>query len=264
MNPSKKLCVIPCGAAKIWDKQPTLGPVDAKHVYTGVFAVACQKYANTFFDHWVILSAKYGFLFPEDIIPEDYNVSFVKPSNETISIDQLKEQAESKGLFAYEEITVLGGKHYTERIKAVFTQGQELLFPLSNCTGIGYMLQKLTRSLEQQEPIKGESLVSPKDIAKRPLKQHKDELKNGTENSVGKYASLYRYLLSAQEGQVTMSVGRIEEILGFSLPPSASKHRPWWANTLTHTQAKSWLLAGWEVDSVSLGEKIGFRKISEV
>ena len=264
MNPSKKLCVIPCGAAKIWDKQPTLGPVEAQHVYTGVFAAACQKYANTFFDHWVILSAKYGFLFPEDIIPEDYNVSFVKPSNETISIDQLKEQAESKGLFAYEEITVLGGKHYTERVKAVFTQGQELLFPLSDCTGIGYMLQRLTRALEGQEAISGDSMVSPSEvIVQRTLKKHRDQPKNLTENNVGKYVSLYRYLLSTEGKQVIMTIGQIETVLGFALPASASKYRPWWANALTNTQAKSWLHAGWEVDSVTLGEKTAFRKIGD-
>ncbi|WP_441339161.1 DUF7662 domain-containing protein [Paenibacillus sp. VTT E-133280] len=84
------------------------------------------------------------------------------------------------------------------------------------------------------------------------------------EKNVGKYASLYGFLLNSQEEQVTINVGQIEEILGFSLPPSASKHRPWWANTLTHSHAKSWLLAGWEVDSVNLGEKTVFRRISEV
>ncbi|MFD1773232.1 DUF7662 domain-containing protein [Paenibacillus rhizophilus] len=229
------------------------------------FAVACQKYAQTFFDHWVILSAKYGFLFPEDIIPEDYNVSFIKPSNETIHIDQLKEQAESKGVSAYKEITVLGGKHYTERAKAVFTQGQELLFPLSDCTGIGYMLQKLTRALEKQDTITGESLESPsKVITQHPLKKHEVQSKNGTENNVGKYISLHQSLLHTEGEQVVMTIGQIETVLGFALPPSANKYRPWWANTLTNSQAKSWLLAGWEVDSVTLGVEIVFRKISEV
>ncbi|MEK5023165.1 DUF7662 domain-containing protein [Paenibacillus sp. FSL M7-1046] len=264
MNRDKSLCIIPCGAAKIWDKQPSIGPVEAQNVYTGVFAVACQRYAKTFFDHWVILSAKYGFLYPEDIIPEDYNVSFIKPSSETILIAQLKRQAESKGLFKYKEITVLGGKHYADRAKAVFNQGQEMFFPLSDCTGIGYMLQKLTRALEGQEAISGDSLESPSGVIVRPiLKKHRDQPKNVTENNVGKYVSLYRYLLSAEGKQVIMTIGQIEAILGFALPASASKYRPWWANTLTNTQAKSWLQAGWEVDSVTLGEKTVFRKIGD-
>ncbi|MEK3701280.1 MULTISPECIES: DUF6884 domain-containing protein [unclassified Paenibacillus] len=264
MNRDKSLCIIPCGAAKIWDKQPSIGPVEAQNVYTGVFAVACQRYAKTFFDHWVILSAKYGFLFPEDMIPEDYNVSFIKPSSETILIAQLKEQAESKGLFKYQEITVLGGKHYADRAKAVFNQGQELFFPLSDCTGIGYMLQRLTRALEGHEEISGDSLESPSEVNVRPtLKKHRDQPKNLMENNVGKYVSLYRYLLSTEGKQVIMTIGQIETVLGFALPASASKYRPWWANALTNTQAKSWLLAGWEVDSVTLGEKTAFRKIGD-
>lgn len=264
MNQDKSLCIIPCGAAKIWDKQPSIGPVEAQNVYTGVFAVACQRYAKTFFDHWVILSAKYGFLYPEDIIPEDYNVSFTKPSSETILIAQLKEQAESKGLFKYQEITVLGGKHYANRAKAVFNQGQELFFPLSDCTGIGYMLQRLARALEGQEAISGDSLELPSEvIVQRTLKKHRDQPKNLTEHIVGKYVSLYRYLLSAEGKQVIMTIGQIEAILGFALPASASKYRPWWANALTNSQAKSWLHAGWEVDSVTLGEKTAFRKIGD-
>ncbi|WP_368073994.1 DUF7662 domain-containing protein [Paenibacillus odorifer] len=257
MNRDKSLCIIPCGAAKIWDNQPSIGPVEAQNVYTGVFAVACQRYAKTFFDHWVIMSAKYGFLYPEDIIPEDYNVSF-------ILIAQLKEQAESKGFFKYKEITVLGGKHYADRAKAVFNQGQELFFPLSDCTGIGYMLQRLTRALEGQEAISGDSLESPSEvIVQRTLKKHRDQPKNLTENNVGKYVSFYRYLLSTEGKQVIMTIDQFEAVLGFALPTSASKYRPWWANSLTNTQAKSWLHAGWEVDSVTLGEKTAFRKIGD-
>ncbi|MEK3713825.1 DUF6884 domain-containing protein [Paenibacillus sp. FSL R7-0333] len=264
MNQDKSLCIIPCGAAKIWDKQPSIGPVEAQNVYTGVFAVACQRYAKTFFDHWVILSAKYGFLYPEDVIPEDYNVSFINTSSETIQIAQLKEQTERKGLFKYKEITVLGGKHYADRVKAVFNQGQELFFPLSDCTGIGYMLQRLTRALEGQEALSVDSLESPPEVIVRPtLKKYRNQPMNLTENNVGKYVSLYQYLLSVEGKQVIMSIDQIEMVLGFSLPVSACKYRPWWANTLTNTQAKSWLYAGWGVDSVTLGEKTLFRKIGD-
>lgn len=264
MNRDKSLCIIPCGAAKIWDKQPSLGPVEAQNVYTGVFAVACQRYATTFFNQWVILSAKYGFLYPQDIIPEDYNVSFIKPSSETILISELKEQAKSKGLFSFKEITVLGGKHYADRAKTVFNQGQELFFPLSDCRGIGYMLQKLTRALEGREAMSVDSLESPSEVIVRPtLKKHRDQPKKLTENNVGKYSSLYRYLLSTKSKQVIMTIDQIEAVLGFILPASARKYRPWWANALTNTQAKSWLHAGWEVDSVKLGEKTAFRKTGD-
>ncbi|GAB6390927.1 MAG: hypothetical protein MdMp014T_0300 [Treponematales bacterium] len=52
----------------------------------------------------------------------------------------------------------------------------------------------------------------------------------------------------------------IKRILGFPLPPSASVHRPWWANDVSHSQAKAWLDAGWQVESVSLGQSVTFVK----
>ena len=108
----RRLCIVPCGSAKIWDNNPQAGPTKAQYVYTGVFATTCRRYAEAHFDNWVILSAKYGFLLPDDVMQEPYNVSFIKPSNETISKDRLREQAIAMGLTEYDEITVLGGKHY--------------------------------------------------------------------------------------------------------------------------------------------------------
>jgi hypothetical protein len=39
------------------------------------------------------------------------------------------------------------------------------------------------------------------------------------------------------------------------LPPSATKHRAWWANDPTHVHVRAWLDAGWEGDTV--GQKAG-------
>jgi len=44
---------------------------------------------------------------------------------------------------------------------------------------------------------------------------------------------------------------QVEEILGFRLPNSARKHRPWWANDATHSQAV-WFKAGWKVSDVDI------------
>ena len=60
-----------------------------------------------------------------------------------------------------------------------------------------------------------------------------------------------------------MSYDEIERILGFGLPSSAYNHRPWWANG-GHSQANSWLNAGWEVSSVELRKSVTFRKVGKV
>lgn len=248
MTESRKLCIIPCGSAKVWDKNQNAGPQKAKDIYTGVFAVACQRYATSFYDHWVILSAKHGFLYPNDVITETYNVSFIKPSEETISIEELRSQARTKGLINFNEITVLGGKHYVERAMKVFDQGQSFNLPLSDCTGIGYMLQKLTNALEANTSITS-------------FEKQGDTYKvNDSDKAIGKYSPLYHSLRMKDEDSIELSVEQIESILGFKLPASALKHRAWWSNGITHSQAKAWLYADWEVDQVSL-PLITFRKI---
>jgi len=43
---------------------------------------------------------------------------------------------------------------------------------------------------------------------------------------------------------------RIEELLGGPLPDAARRHRPWWANDLSHVQATAWLAGGWKTGKV--------------
>ncbi len=238
-----KLCIIPCGSAKIWDKNPLAGPTEAQFVYTGVFAAACQRYAKQFFTDWVILSAKYGFLFPNDIVPRTYNVSFINPTPEMITLEDLKIQAENRGLTAYDEITVLGGKHYVNRVQAIFNQGQEIVLPLSDCKGIGYMLQKLANSLEDHKQI---NVTASELVSTDKMKTYKNDV------NLGKYSLLHTYLLTRDEETLVLSMSQIENILGFPLPSSAYKHRAWWANDITHSQAKAWLYANWEIIHVGL------------
>lgn len=79
---------------------------------------------------------------------------------------------------------------------------------------------------------------------------------------MGKYDSLGRYLAELRTELKTLSIGEVEEILGFPLPMSARTHRPWWANDETHVQAvDGWLSVGWKVESVDLTREIvTFRK----
>lgn len=98
------------GKTKIWDKYPNHGPAPAKDVYIGPFSSKCKQYAELFYpDDWCILSAKYGFLFPEDIVPGPYNVSFNTKKTNPISLKDLSNQIKLKNLDKYEEVVVLGG-----------------------------------------------------------------------------------------------------------------------------------------------------------
>lgn len=88
MDPGERvLCVISCGGKKIWDSSSgrNAGPTPARNVYTGNFVRLNQKYTERFYPYsWCILSARYGFLMPDDIVPRNYNVRITDP--EAISI----------------------------------------------------------------------------------------------------------------------------------------------------------------------------------
>jgi hypothetical protein len=83
-----------------------------------------------------------------------------------------------------------------------------------------------------------------------------------------KYAPLEIYLQnhSVSKNEVSLSFREIEQIIGASLPASAHSYQAWWANqkdVSTRPQAKTWLNAGFVVDSVHLvsnGGSVRFRK----
>lgn len=82
---------------------------------------------------------------------------------------------------------------------------------------------------------------------------------------MSKYDLLTTYLKSqSPDSQETALYFKdLERILGTKLPPAARAHRPWWANTESHSHASSWLGAGWKIDSVDLSaERVVFTRIS--
>ncbi len=80
--------------------------------------------------------------------------------------------------------------------------------------------------------------------------------------NTSKYEPLKRHLQERADDEASMSFTQVERILGFPLPPSARRHRPWWANTGgTHVHAAAWLEAGWQTTRVDVaGERVVFVK----
>jgi hypothetical protein len=148
----RTLCITPCGQRKIWQKYTEAGPQKARNVYTGPYAGKCIEYAERFYPFsWCILSAKYGFLFPDDIITGPYNVTFNKKSTNPIKVDELLIQIREKGFDKYDIIIVLGGKKYIEIVKNVL-HGKGIIAPLSGL-GIGQSISKLNSAIIKRNPI---------------------------------------------------------------------------------------------------------------
>jgi len=147
------ICIMPCGNKKIWDKNPDAGPTKARYVYVGSFTSKCQEYAEKFYpESWCILSAKYGFLFPDDIVPGQYDKCFNNKKSHPITIEELKASEAIPEMDKYDNFVVLGGKNYTEVVKNIFTD-KNVYNPLSKCKGMGFMMQELNEAIKKNVPL---------------------------------------------------------------------------------------------------------------
>ncbi|COQ66065.1 hypothetical protein bcere0002_25860 [Bacillus cereus ATCC 10876] len=126
--------------------------MEAKDVYISPFGKACQAYATMFFENWVILSAKHGFLRPSDIVLENYDLAFDSKSDEVISIEQLQKQMVDKSLLQFDEIVLLAGKKHKKVVTKLYPE-EMITYPLEGCKGIGYMLQRLKEAVKEGEEI---------------------------------------------------------------------------------------------------------------
>ncbi len=90
---------------------------------------------------------------PDFIISQDYNVTFNNPSGHVVSMERLAEQVYEEGLKKkYKEVVVLGGREYVSRISIAFN-GCVIHTPLATCKGMGYMMQKINKSILRGLPL---------------------------------------------------------------------------------------------------------------
>ena len=69
-----------------------------------------------------------------------------------------------------------------------------------------------------------------------------------------KYEPLSNQLRTAPH-PVSMGFVEISRLVG-GLPPSARRHRAWWANSPSHVQAHAWLELGRRVEAVDLEREV--------
>ena len=82
---------------------------------------------------------------------------------------------------------------------------------------------------------------------------------NGRPTHEGKYAKLFDWLLHQHRSPVTVSFSKIEEILGFPLPPSSRRHLPHWYGFNGSAVARAIIDSGWRARDVNLtSERVTF------
>ncbi len=146
------LVVVPCGKAKVWDREPGRGPTAARDVYAGEPFKLNRAYAERFADHWVILSAKYGFLARNEVIPGPYEVSFLKSATGPVTVATLQGQVGAMGLDRFPVVVGLGGVAYRAALSDAFVRtGTRLVFPFAGLS-VGYAMQAAKRAIAAGEP----------------------------------------------------------------------------------------------------------------
>lgn len=147
------LVVVPCGARKIWDVDPQRGPTLARDAYVGSPFKVNRAYAEQLGARWVILSAKYGFIDPDFIIPGPYNVTFKRKSSNPVIVEFLRTQIPALGLDRCEHVIGLGGRAYREIIEAAFRPyPMELIFPFAGLP-LGKALQATKHATSSGDPM---------------------------------------------------------------------------------------------------------------
>ncbi len=145
-----ELCVVSCGKKKIWDVNKNAPKrVPAKNAYIGMLTRLAIRYAEKFYPgRWVILSAKYGFLLPDEEI-EYYDVELVKVTRQYV--EMLKKQIVEKGLDKFSKVVVLGGKKYVQACILAFDN--KVVVDLFSGLGLFDRIRLLSNALKNNTVI---------------------------------------------------------------------------------------------------------------
>lgn len=143
----ERLIIIPCGRRKIWGVSPDAGPTRAALAYTGAPFKMNRRYAESFSSRWMILSAHYGLIEPDFMIPAPYDTTFNRSSSHPIAVERVTEQVGEQGLFLFGAVEGLGGKHYRRVLTEAFRPyGIRVEFPFAGLT-VGRAMRAIKQAL---------------------------------------------------------------------------------------------------------------------
>ena len=105
-------------------------------------------------------------------------------------------------------------------------------------------------------------------LEKKLIEEQKEDINKSekpafpVEKISDKYRALAEYLYESWQKKIVLTYAEIENILAFKLPSTAyNLPRTYWANTLTHTYATSWMLVGYKTKVNVSDMSVTFEKI---
>lgn len=213
------LVIVPCGKAKVWDTRPERLAVAAQEAYTGAPFTVNIGYAKHFAQEWRVLSAKYGFLAPDQPITR-YNVTFKDTrSPDRIMVAALRRQITQQGLDRFPLVVGLGGSDYRAVIAEAFAPiSTQLIFPFAGLP-IGMAMAAVKKAIaggpsheawlrdhnrQSSAPTSGQRLDRPDKV---PM-----SLERAADAGIPPvYHPLAAYLVAQPSDRVTCSFAQIED-----------------------------------------------------
>ena len=216
-------------------KQKAARALAAEDLYTSPLFRGRRAYVRTSCDRWLILSAKHGLVHPTEIIA---------PYDETLTTaSTTARRAWSARVLAAlaAELGDLEGVTFEIHAGAAYRD---------------FGLVDGLRDARAQVEVPAAGLTQGQQLAFYAGRSPKLTNPDAPVPSISSSAPLASWLEGASS-PVTLSFQDLEDIIGQALPPSARRHRAWWANNPGRTLARQWLAAGWRAEQVDLaGERV--------
>jgi hypothetical protein len=117
--------------------------------------VVNREYAERFGDRWVVLSAKYGFIDPDFVVPGPYNVTFKLRSTSPVTVGVLRGQVAELGLDRYDVIAPRRSG-VRQAVTAAFTGTTATVrFPFAG-QSLGVAIGATKRAIRSGAPLDGD------------------------------------------------------------------------------------------------------------
>jgi hypothetical protein len=222
-------------------------PAPARDLYTSALFRGRRRWVEARCDRWYVLSALHGLVAPEQVLaPYDVTLTSAPVARRRAWAGEvLRDLDRTVGDLRGAEVDVLAGAAYRDHglLDGLRARGARVTV-VAEGLSMGAQLAYLG------EAARGTASPTPMPMA------------GGAPTAGGgRYDALVRLLRQGGPSHRTLTFADVEAALGAPLPASARRHRPWWANDRTHTQARAWLDAGWAVRSVSLDhERVTFAR----
>ncbi len=217
-------------------------PAAAKDLYTAVLFRGRRHFVENSCSRYYIISAKYGLVHPDEIIAP-YDVAMAQlPVHER----QLWAQHVIRDL----ELALGDLSSFTFEIHAGYSYRHFGL--VEGLVAAGANVEEVAGDLKMGEQLTFYS--APSGAAQTIPEPRLPRGRSG-------YERIADFLDSVDLDDVTVTFDDLESAIGRLLPPSATHHVPWWANSATNPQSRDWVKRGWRAHHPRPSLRtVGFRR----